>query len=591
MKLKASNLAIILIVFVCLFIDFDLKNWEKRDRVIEHDIHWYYSYLPATFIYDDIELQKSNYLFDGDYYLFWPIKTPEGKNLIKTTMGASILYAPFFFVAHAYVLHSDYPANGFSEPYKLFLLLSALFYLFVGLDFVKKTLQHLFFSDTQIAITLLIVGLGTNLLCYSSQSAPMTHVYNFFLFAIFTYYTIKWYEKQSIKHTLILGMTIGLISLIRPSNAVIILFFILYNISNRQELKQRIRLFTTKFYFILLIAFVSFLVWVPQFMYWKTVTGNFLFYSYTDEGFYFSEPKILLGLFSFRKGWLIYTPIMAFALIGLFYLKDSLKKQFYIPILFFFLFNIYIVFSWWCWWYGGTFGQRSLIESYAILAIPLASFVQQVLEKKKFVIYLFFALCLFFIWLNIFQTYQFENMSLHYDGMTKELYFKQFGKMKKIKDFHLYVNSPNYDEAKGLIKEQKKVSLPETESLKIYLKASNGKYVCADNTKNDLLIADRAVADLWELFTLTMYKNGNSVLQSHEHLYVSANLSNENKIDATRAQAADWEFFKIKKMHDNFISIQATNNKYISVDEITGQLYGRSDSVGKNETFELIIVK
>ncbi|PIP53848.1 MAG: hypothetical protein COX07_08495, partial [Bacteroidetes bacterium CG23_combo_of_CG06-09_8_20_14_all_32_9] len=217
MKYKLTTIAIIIVLLACFIIDFDLKNWRKNDRVIEHDIHWYYAYLPAQFIYDDIKLIKSDYRFDENYYLFWTVNA-DGKIIIKTTMGMSILYAPFFFVAHALASVSNYPENGFSEPYKFFLLISAIFYLFIGLDFLKKILRHYQFSDIHIAITILLIGLGTNLLAYSSQTAPMPHVYIFCLFSIFIYYTIKWYQFQSIKNTLILGLLLGLISLIRPSN-------------------------------------------------------------------------------------------------------------------------------------------------------------------------------------------------------------------------------------------------------------------------------------------------------------------------------------------------------------------------------------
>ena len=159
-----------------------------------------------------------------------------------------------------------------------------------------------------------------------------------------------------------------------------------------------------------------------------------------------NAPKIIDGLFSFRKGWLIYTPMMAFALVGIFMLKGALKKT-QLPIILFFIINLYITFSWWCWWYGGSFGQRSLVESYALLAIPFTSFIKYVSEKKWYTNLIFYSITLFFIWLNLFQTLQFENMVLHYDGMTKELYFKQFGKLDKIKDFDTYVVSPDYEKA------------------------------------------------------------------------------------------------------------------------------------------------
>ena len=234
-----------------------------------------------------------------------------------------------------------------------------------------------------------------------------------------------------------------------PFNGIIIIFFALYGISNLTELKQRVLFFLKRYLLLVVMLFLSLLVWIPQFIYLKKVTGGFFLYSYSGESFFFLNPKILEGLFSFRKGWLLYTPMMGFALIGLFSMKNDLKKIKF-PIVLFFIINIYIIFSWWCWWYGGSFGQRSLIESYAILAIPFASFIKLLSEKKWYYNTLFYGTAAFFIWLNIFQTYQFEHKygSLHHDGMSKELYVRQFGKLDKISDFDKYIDWPNYENAK-----------------------------------------------------------------------------------------------------------------------------------------------
>ncbi|MBL0341443.1 MAG: hypothetical protein IPP71_11160 [Bacteroidetes bacterium] len=122
MKNIFSNICIAIVCICSIAIIFNLKNWEKRDRVIEWDIHGYYGYLPAKFIFDDIKLEKSNYQFDSDYSLFWPIGVGDGKNAIHKTMGLSILYSPFFFSGHYVAKWLNFPLNGFSEPYKLFLL-------------------------------------------------------------------------------------------------------------------------------------------------------------------------------------------------------------------------------------------------------------------------------------------------------------------------------------------------------------------------------------------------------------------------------------------------------------------------------------
>ncbi|MBN8701486.1 MAG: hypothetical protein J0M08_00325 [Bacteroidetes bacterium] len=444
--MKPSSIAIFIVVIACAVIDISLKNWQKEERVIEHDIHSYYAYLPAYFIYDDIALKKSDYRYGDNQYRFWPAYTAEGEKVIKMTMGTAMLYSPFFFAGHLYAKNSTYEPNGFSEPYKIALLLSALFYLGLGLLVTKKILELFCFSEAVISLTLLVLGLGTGLLCYSSQSAPMSHVYSFFLFAVFIYYSCRWHENTSIKNVLIIGFSFGLISLVRPSNGVIALFFILYNVTDRNSLLQKIKLFKNFWWQLVLIIVCTAIVWVPQIAYWKSVTGDYYYYAYGNETFYWLKPKFLDVLFSYQKGWLVYTPLMLLAIGGVYFLKDELRK-FRLGIILFLISNTYIISCWWCWWYGGCLGQRSFIESYALLAIPLAAIIHVILKQKKYVSISAGVVVVFFCWLNIFQTYQFEFKSLHHDGMSRKLYFKQFGKLDKVADFEQHVRWPNYEEA------------------------------------------------------------------------------------------------------------------------------------------------
>ncbi len=600
-KIQLSTIAIAIVVIACFVIDIGLKNWEKRDRVIEWDIHSHYAYLPAKFIYSDMHLKKSDYRLDENYYMFWPGTTPDGKKFIKTTMGMSILYAPFFFVAHAFTSFTDYPDNGFSEPYKIFLLLSSVFYLFIGLDFLRKILKHYNFSDAHTALTLLLVGLGTNLLCYASQSAPMPHVYNFFLFAVFIFYTIKWYERQSIKNTIILGLVFGLICLIRPTNGLISVFFVFYGISNLADLKQRLSFLRREWFLINVIFFFAFVVWIPQFVYWKNVTGNYLFYAYTDEGFFFNNPHIIEGLFSFRKGWLLYTPMMAFALIGIFYMRGALKKLI-LPTVLFLIINIYVIFSWWCWWYGGCYGQRGMVDCYPILAISFASFVQHLSRSRLFYRIAFASIAVFFIWLNIFQTFQFEYFSLHWDGMTKELYFKQFGKMDKIDGYDQYVKSPDYEAAKrGKVTLDSLPVLSDTKDIVnryggkkeisrefVHFRASNGKFLCADQKIKNAIVANRDNAYAWETFALIGFGDDMYAIRSYDNHFLCAEIDQHGEVTASRAIVNKWETFTMVKLNDNTVAFKATNDKYLTFDEKTFQLFASADSIGIREKFRLI---
>ncbi len=456
MSLKSKSpwslIALLAVVIAATTIDLDLQNWKEQRRVVEHDVHSYYAYLPAFFIYDDLTLEKGDYKSIGedgvDYYKFWPLYTPEGRKVIKMSMGLSFLYAPFFFAGHAIALSTDaFPANGFSEPYKILLLVSALFYLMLGLFILLKLLFALGFNDGTTAITLLLVGAGTNLLAYASQSAPNVHVYNFFLFTLFIWLTMKWYKQVNFRNSLAVGLVCGLIVLVRPSNAIVVLLFMLYGIERWSDIPARLRLWLRNWPLILLIAALCIAVWIPQLLYWKSATGHWIYYSYNDEGFFFDRPRIIKGLFSWRKGWLLYTPIMAFALVGIAFMR-GLSRSWQCATIVFTVVNVYIIFSWWCWWYGGTYGQRTMVDSYALMAIPLAAFVQFIRQRHLVIKLIALSVAGFFIWLNVFQTYQFEYFSLHYDGMSKELYFRQFGKMDKIENFDHYVDWPDYDKAK-----------------------------------------------------------------------------------------------------------------------------------------------
>jgi hypothetical protein len=165
-------------------------------------------------------------------------------------------------------------------------------------------------------------------------------------------------------------------------------------------------------------------------IYWKVITGSFLFYSYANpgEGFDFLSPHTWHVLFSFRKGWLIYSPIMVFALAGFYFLYKKNRGLFW-PMIIFFMLNLYVVSSWTNWWYAESYGQRALIQSYAVLAIPMGFLIQDVFTWGRTWLragFLFFALLL--IAFNGFQIWQLRHGILDASRMTGAYYFATFGK-------------------------------------------------------------------------------------------------------------------------------------------------------------------
>jgi hypothetical protein len=336
---------------------------------------------------------------------------------------------------------------GFGPPYKFALLMSSFFFLVVGLIYLRKILlRH--YSDLVTALTVIALVVGTNMLYYSGLRAAMSHVYTFSLFTLFVWNTLKWYDNPKTKTAAVLGLLTGIISLIRPSDVIIVLFFLFYGVTGAGSLKKRLCFLTGKIKDIVLMLFFAVLVWVPQMIYWKTMAGKWLYYSYgSQEGFFFNNPQILNSLFSYHNGWLLYTPLMIFALAGIVLLYKR-RRNYFLPVFIFTVVNIYILSSWWCWWFVG-FGNRAYIESYALLSIPFAEFLTFVIgSRKKIVKYLFFTVFVFLLFLNSFQVWQYSHQMGHFDGISKKAYWTLFLNPNGKWQFNKYLERPDYKKAK-----------------------------------------------------------------------------------------------------------------------------------------------
>lgn len=448
-KIEKDTWVILLLIFISTYSIFNLKHWKKADRVIAYDVVSYYAYLPATFIYDDVTLQHPNQKFNEYEHTFWYHETADGNKIFKTSMGMAILYSPFFFLSHFYTLATDGVASGFSPPYKFGIALSSLFYMLIGFIFLRKLLRK-FYSEKVTAYTLLFIGLGTNFYYYTIIGVGMPHIYLFSLLATTVYFTVKWFEQPSFKKTIFLGVLFGLMVLVRPTMLILLLFPLLFNLNSKSSVTERFYFLKKHILQVLIMAIFAFIIWIPQFIYWKMASGNYLFYSYTEEGFFFNDPQIINALFSFRKGWLLYTPIMTFALIGLgwiAYKKEKITWSLIVPIIVYF----YVASCWWDWWFGGSFGYRTMIDVMPLLAFGLAYFIQQLLIFSKPYKTSIFALLFILLGFNLFQTRQAHEGLLHHDSMTKAAYFKILFKLQTQitrEEVKPYLKAPDYDGAK-----------------------------------------------------------------------------------------------------------------------------------------------
>ena len=235
---------------------FFFQEWKRNENgqrgVIKYDVISYYSYLPATVIYGDVTL---GFIGDGKFKNnnnFWYEKLENGKRLVVTSMGLSFMYAPFFFVAHWLAPVLGQPADGFSNIYQLMLTISGLFYAFLGLILLKRLLLK-YFDPVVTAIVLIAIGLGTNLFYYATKEAAMPHSHNFFLITLFVTLVIRWYKNPVWQNSLFVGLVFGLITLVRPTNILLLLFLLLYGVSSWKSFADRVVFYLQRWYLVLIM--------------------------------------------------------------------------------------------------------------------------------------------------------------------------------------------------------------------------------------------------------------------------------------------------------------------------------------------------
>ena len=315
--------------------------------------------------------------------------------------------------------------------------------------YLRKVFRR-YFNEWISAIVLVCMFLGTNLYFYTVIEGPMSHIHNVALLSILLWNLIKWYEEPSWKRSIYIGLCMGMLVLIRPTNALFALVVALAMVDSFKEIPARIKLLISEYQRVIVMVITAFAVFFLQMIYWKVQTGSWLYYSYEGESFFFNNPHLMEGFFGYRKGLFVYTPMAFFGFLGILLMafkKDALKEWrasiFLVVPLFY-----YVAFSWWCWWYGGSFGNRGSIESFPFLFLGLGALLTVLWNYKRFLVYGLLPIFAFFIYLNRHQSYQFVEGSLHYDSMTKEAYWQTFLMDYPTVEYYDLLSPPNYDDAR-----------------------------------------------------------------------------------------------------------------------------------------------
>lgn len=415
---------------ICLFLLLYQYLYGFSPTVISWDTYGYYLYLPQTLIHGDLSIQDyapietalNGPVQSGTFYQ--AAKSDLGLWVIKYPYGLSVFYLPFFALGSLFAWIGGYALDGFSLPYQYMLTCGSLFFTFIGLYFLRKILLRYCSERVTVAVILLIV-FGTNYLHMHTRSHGMAHVYLFTCYAALIWFTIRWHAERKLWQATVLGLILGLMTVSRVTEFLAILIPLGWGLQSPRHAFQRLRsVFRLRWHFLLAgIGFFFFLF--PQLLYWKILAGEWLYDSYRNpgEGLDFLHPHTWQFLFSYRKGWLIYTPLMVFALWGIYRsFKENAPWRW--AILGVTVFFVYVASSWTTWWYAASFSQRPMVQLYPVLALPLGLALAKGEALRKGVL----SFAALFLALNLFQTWQYNEGIIHIDRMTKTYYWKVFGR-------------------------------------------------------------------------------------------------------------------------------------------------------------------
>lgn len=410
MPVKSRIGIISLLVFgLLLFLSFNRHS--KSGLFNYHSEVWadkagYFVYLPATFQYG---FKAASFPDSIDHYTGDGFNLNQISNRVETkyTYGVALLQSPFYLISNLFASVDESPV-GFSKSYQKSINVAGVFYGVLGLVFLGLFLRF-YVSTVTIYWTLTILFFGSHLFYYTIDETGMAHVYLFCLLAVLIYYWKKssYLALSSFWSKLGIGFIVGLILIIRPTSILFLVIVFLWDIKSITAFKQRVQQIFQLSYLIPIVVGTLIAI-LPQLIYWKFTFGQYIYFSYREEGFRWLSPQPLSTWFSPNNGLFLYVPLFLLILISLRHMVVNKYANGWL-IIFTFLLISYVFSAWWDWSFGCSFGARSFVEYLVLLSVPLAFFIQSYSSRSILFKVVIVLSTLLIVSYNLKMTYSYDG--------------------------------------------------------------------------------------------------------------------------------------------------------------------------------------
>jgi hypothetical protein len=338
-------------------------------------------------------------------------RTPAGHVVNKYPVGMAMLEAPGLLLGHVvarYVTHS--PTDGVSLPYQIAVTWSLLALYFVSFILLYQAMLRLGVARMWALGFCLTALIGTNLIHYVAKEMTMVHAAGVAVFNMLLFLSIRWFgEHRRINpaHGILLGALIGLLFLIRNTNILIlpVLAAVVWT---------RKRVYLSEVWPVLFGAVaIAALQPISLWFLW----GRLRLSTYYNESFTSGISGVINALGSARHGLLVYSPWYAALLLvvvyGAFRLPQA--RRVCIAAVASFLLMAIVNGTWWCWWFGYSFGNRAFIEILPTLTLAAAFTVSNLNVGRRATVALLVVLVAVVV-LNLYLWMGFLLQAYPYDG-------------------------------------------------------------------------------------------------------------------------------------------------------------------------------
>ncbi len=460
---------LVLSIAILLAWSFNIHKWTYTYGgygMFSWDAGSYYSYLPA-FFYDDIYAPEKvaaeiteRQLMGGMLPFHYHPET--GRAVMRYPIGEAIAFSPGFLIAHVLAKEHD----GFNETYTKSLAFWGLLLAFLGLWLLYLVLRR-YFSALVSALLIFTYIFATNYLQYAAADFLHPHSLLFSLYALLVYMADNYYRNQKPRNTqlFLMGLLCGLMAITRPTDALSILIPLFWGSHSWKIFRERIVYWFRHPSKIVVLA-IGVLVTVSiQMIYWQLCTGHWIYNSYQEQlNFSWLNPHLNDYLFSYRKGWFIYTPIMLLSIVGIIWTLKVKKYQAFLVFIFMSI-TIYMLSAWDVWWYGGSFSQRSIVQSYVMLAFPMSFMIHKAFAKK-WSKYLFLAVLLILGYTNI-NLHYLAGPGNYYEtsSMNRRYFWKTLWTWNKPPEYRRFLDV-QYEMPEDMVKDLKPLYSQDFENWK-----------------------------------------------------------------------------------------------------------------------------